>query len=112
MQTIGNRLSEIRKKYNYKQIDLAIRLNVSQQVISNIERGVTTPDIEQLKKFADIYKISLDQLVGREFLDYDVDEFERKIISCIKQMDDEGKELSLGLLSQVAQHRGGSNGNE
>lgn len=112
MQTIGKRLSEIRKKYNYKQIDLAVELNVSQQVISNIERGVTAPDLEQLKKFADIYNISLDQLVGREFLGDDADEVERKIISYIKQMDDEGKELSLGLLSQVAQHRGSSDGNE
>ena len=87
-------------------------LNVSQQVISNIERGVTAPDIEQLKKFADIYNTSLDQLVGREFFGDDTDVVERKIISYIKQMDDEGKELSLGLLSQVAQHRGSNDGNE
>ena len=96
----------------YKQTELAEMLNVSQQVISNIERGVTAPDIEQLKKFADIYNISLDQLVGREFFGDDADDVERKIISYIKQMDDEGKELSLGLLSQVAQHRGSNDGNE
>lgn len=112
MQTIGKRLAEIRKEYGYKQTDLAEMLNVSQQVISNIERGVTAPDIEQLKKIADIYNISLDQLVGRDFFDDDADEFERKIISYIKQMDDEGKELSLGLLSQVAQHRGNNDGKE
>lgn len=112
MQTIGKRLAEIRKGYGYKQTDLAEMLNVSQQVISNIERGVTAPDIEQLKKFADIYNISLDQLVGRDFFDDDADEVERKIISYIKQMDDEGKELSLGLLSQVAQHRGINDGKE
>ena len=109
MQTIGKRLAEIRKSKKYKQTELAEMLNVSQQVISNIERGVTAPDIEQLKKFADIYNISLDQLVGREFF---ADDVERKIISYIKQMDDEGKELSLGLLSQVAQHRGSNDGNE
>ena len=63
MQTIGKRLAEIRKSKKYKQTELAEMLNVSQQVISNIERGVTAPDIEQLKKFADIYNISLDQLV-------------------------------------------------
>lgn len=112
MQTIGKRLAEIRKGYGYKQTDLAEMLNVSQQVISNIERGVTAPDIEQLKKIADIYNISLDQLVGRDFFDDDADEVERKIISYIKQMDDEGKELSLGLLSQVAQHRGINDGKE
>ena len=54
MQTIGKRLAEIRKSKKLKQMELAEMLNVSQQVISNIERGVTTPDIEQLKKFADI----------------------------------------------------------
>lgn len=112
MQTIGKRLAEIRKSKKFKQTELAEMLNVSQQVISNIERGVTAPDIEQLKKFADIYNISLDQLVGREFLGDDADDVERRIISYIKQMDDEGKELSLGLLSQVAQHRGSNDGNE
>lgn len=112
MQTIGKRLAEIRKSRNFKQTELAEMLNVSQQVISNIERGVTAPDLEQLKSFADIYKISLDQLVGREFFCDDEDDVERKIISYIKQMDNEGKELSLGLLSQVAQHRGNNDGNE
>ena len=112
MQTIGKRLAEIRKSKKLKQMELAEMLNVSQQVISNIERGVTAPDIEQLKKIADIYNISLDELVGREFLCDDADDVERKIISYIKQMDNEGKELSLGLLSQVAQHRGSNDGNE
>jgi transcriptional regulator with XRE-family HTH domain len=112
METIGKRLAEIRKGKNLKQVELAELLNVSQQVISNIERGVTAPDIEQLKKMADLYNISLDQLVGREFYCDNDDELEQKIISYVKQMDDEGKELSLGLLSQVAQHRGNNDGNE
>ena len=112
MQTVGKRLAEIRKSNKIKQIELAEMLNVSQQVISNIERGVTTPDIEQLKKMADIYNISLDQLVGREFFGDGTDGVEQKIISYIKQMDDEGKELSLGLLSQVAQYRGNNDGNK
>ena len=111
-QTVGKRLAEIRKSNKIKQIELAEMLNVSQQVISNIERGVTTPDIEQLKKIADIYNISLDQLVGREFFGDGTDGVEQKIISYIKQMDDEGKELSLGLLSQVAQYRGNNDGNK
>ena len=87
MQTIGKRLAEIRKSRKFKQIELAEMLNVSQQVISNIERDVTAPDIEQLKKFADIYNISLDQLVGREFFGGDADNVERRIIDYVKQMD-------------------------
>lgn len=111
MQKIGERLAKLRKDNHLKQSDIAEKINESQQVISNIERGITMPDIEQLKKIADIYNISLDQLVGREFFGENTDDVERQIISYIKQMDDKGKELSLGLLSQVAQHRGNNDGN-
>ncbi len=112
MQTIGNRLAEIRKSKGIKQTELADKLNVSQQVISNIERGVTAPDIEILKKIADIYNISLDELVGREFWHVDYDDTAKKIISYINKMDKKGKELSLGLLSEVAQHQGNKDGNK
>ncbi len=106
MQRIGERLADLRKRQHYKQSDLAKKMNVSQQVISNIERGVTAPDIEQLKSFADIYNISLDQLVGRDFVGSDASNYEKRIMAYIKLMDDYGKELSLGLVSQVAQHQG------
>lgn len=106
MKTIGQRIKKIRKEHKDKQSDLAYLLNVSQQVISNIECDKTTPDIEQLKRIADRYQISLDQLVGRVFQDKPPNEVERQIINCIMQLDDEGKELSLGLLNQVVQHRG------
>ncbi len=111
MQKIGERLVELRKKQGLKQADIARILNVSQQVISNIERGETKPDLDQLKALADAYKMSLDQLVGRDFTGGDTDDVESQIIKYVKQMDDEGKELSLGLLSQVAQHRGSNDGN-
>ncbi|MFI3212858.1 MAG: helix-turn-helix transcriptional regulator [Eubacteriales bacterium] len=107
--TIGQRLAEIRKNNNYKQADLAEMLNVSQQVISNIECGKTTPDIEQLKRIADIYNISLDALVGRKFSEKYVNNVEREIMDCIKQMNDTGKELSLDLVNQVVKHQRNDN---
>ena len=112
MKELGKHLAELRKNNHLKQKDLAEQLNVSQQVISNIERGFSAPDIGLLKKMADLYGISLDQLVGRDFSGQGDSGIEQKIINCIKQMDDKGKELSLGLVSQVAQHQGSDNGNE
>lgn len=111
MKTLGERLCQFRKKNHMKQADLAKQLNVSQQVISNIECGRTSPSIEQLKKLGDIYHVSIDQLVGRDFSGKDENGTEMKIIKCIRQMDESEKELSLGLVSQVAQHRGRNNGN-
>lgn len=111
MKELGKHLAELRKKNQYKQKDLARLLNVSQQVISNIERGFSSPDIELLKKMADLYGISLDHLVDRNFSDKGDSDIEKKIISCVKQMDEKGKELSFGLVSQVVQHQGSDNGN-
>ena len=109
MQTIGQRIKKIRCENRQKQSDLAELLNVTQQVISNIECDKTTPDIEQLKKIADLYHMSLDQLVGRDFFE---EHSLQKILNFLKQMDDEGKELSLGLLSQVVNYRGKNENNE
>ena len=112
MQKLGERLAALRKQYRYKQAEVSAKLNVSQQVISNIECGKTTPDIDFLKKAADLYELSLDQLVGRTFTSNCADDLERQIISHIQQMNMAEKELSLGLVSTVAQHRGNNDGNE
>ena len=59
---LGERLAKVRKEKGFKQKDLAERLNMSQQVISNIERNATAPDIEFLSGVADLYGMSLDEL--------------------------------------------------
>ena len=64
---IGTRLAELRKKYKYTQKQLAEALNLSQQVVSNIERNATAPGLEFLKGAADLYNISLDELIGRKY---------------------------------------------
>lgn len=111
MQKLGEHLAALRKKYGYKQAELAAKLNVSQQVISNIECGKSTPDINFLRGAADLYELSLDQLVGRTFSSNGTDDLERQIISYVQQMNVAEKELSLGLVSTVAQHRGNNDGN-
>ena len=60
---------------------------------------------------ADLYNISLDQLIGRDIsgIEKDSDSIEQQIMDIIKRMDNTEKELSLGLINQVAQHRGVNN---
>lgn len=106
---LGNRLAELRKRYGYTQLMLAKKLNISQQVISNIERNTTTPDITFLQGAADLYKISLDELIGRQIDLETGSSLEKQIMSIVEKLDDTGKELSLGLVNQVAQHRGQNN---
>ena len=110
----GDRLAELRKQNQYTQKELAQKLNVSQQIISNIERGQTEPDIDFLRDTADLYNISMDQLIGRDIsgIEKDSDSIEQQIMDIIKRMDNTEKELSLGLINQVAQHRGVNNDNK
>ena len=45
---------------------LAEKLCSKKSLISNYENGYSTPDIFTLCKLADIFEISLDELVGRD----------------------------------------------
>ena len=106
---IGKRLAKIRKEKGYKQKDLADKLNVSQQVISNIERDATSPDLDFLRGVADLYCMSIDELIEREVVPRDGNNVEDRIMHIVKQLDETGKELSLSLVNQVAQHQGNNN---
>ena len=62
----GDRIKELRKKANFTQKQLASKVHVSSQVISNWERGYSTPDSEDVKKLAETLDCSIDYLLGRE----------------------------------------------
>lgn len=102
---IGNKLAQQRKKHGYTQKQLAKKLNLSQQIISNIERGASAPDINFLKGTADIYKITIDELIGREEVYETKTSTEKQILDVVREMNDYEKELSLGLVNQVAKIR-------
>ena len=55
-----------RKAMRLTQEQLANLLNGKKSLISNYENGYSTPDIYTLIKLADIFQITLDELVGRK----------------------------------------------
>ncbi len=63
---IGQQLIKQRNKYNYTQLELAHKLNLKRQTLSAYETGHTLPNIFVLINIADIYNISLDELIGRK----------------------------------------------
>ena len=56
----------LRQARNWTQVDLAKKLNVSKQSVSNWENDNILPSIEQLMKIADIFSVSTDYLLGRD----------------------------------------------
>ena len=51
--TIGEQIRELRKKQNMTQEDLAARLYVTPQAVSQWERDLTIPNTDKLAKLAE-----------------------------------------------------------
>lgn len=62
---LGKRLRELRTENNYTQIQVASKLGVSREAYSYYENGKKQPSINSLTILADLYKTSIDYLVGR-----------------------------------------------
>lgn len=55
-----------RTKLGQTQAELASACNVKQNTVSAWETGRSEPDFESLKKMADIFNCSLDELLGQK----------------------------------------------
>lgn len=63
---LGEKIISERKKCKLSQEDLAEKLGITRQTISNWELNETSPDLKQASKLCDIFNISLDELTGKE----------------------------------------------
>lgn len=63
---LSNKIQKLRKKNNLTQEQLAEKLFVSRTAVSKWETGRGTPNIESLKLIANIFNISLDQLLSAD----------------------------------------------
>lgn len=59
----GQKIKEIRKQNALTQEQFAYQLNVTRQAVSNWENNRNLPDLELLIMMADIFHLSLDELI-------------------------------------------------
>lgn len=62
-------LISLRKLNGLSQEELADRINVSRQTLSKYETGESLPDVEKCKRIADVFGVSLDDLVNYDSRD-------------------------------------------
>lgn len=60
-----SKLKDFRKKLNITQKEIASQLGVSFQTYSSWETERTEPSAEMLKKLADFFGVTVDELLGR-----------------------------------------------
>ena len=63
---IGERLKELRKSKGWTQVQVAAKMGLTDSVISFYERQERAPSPEVLIKFAELYDVSTDYLLGVE----------------------------------------------
>jgi transcriptional regulator with XRE-family HTH domain len=64
-------LRNLRKKNGYTQEKLSLELKVSRQTISNWERGISLPDIENISLLSKFYNVPIGYLLGNQDLGND-----------------------------------------
>lgn len=64
--TLGEKLSKLRKEYNYTQEQLADILGISRQSISKWESDIAYPETDKLIKMGKLFECSMDYLLNDE----------------------------------------------
>lgn len=99
METLGTRLAELRKKYNFTQADIGEKLNVSVQAVSKWENDLSLPDYDYLIKLADLFNTSIDVLLGRkkEIVRQEENKDKNKLLFKISIKSADGDEININL---------------
>lgn len=62
----ANRLKSLRQSKEMNQVQLASKLGVKKQSVSNWENDNIMPSVDMLEKIADFFSVSTDYLLGRD----------------------------------------------
>lgn len=59
-----NRIKQLREEKHMTQVRLSIELEVSQEMVSQYERGMNMPSVRNLLKMSEIFGASCDYILG------------------------------------------------
>jgi len=66
MNVVKDSIKKLRKEKGMTQDELAEKLNVTRQAVSNWEMGKTQPDIDTLTKLAEVFDVSAELIIYGE----------------------------------------------
>ena len=65
MKEMGERLKTLRESMKLSQTKMADLLGLKQSSINRYEQGTATPTVENLRKYADYFDVSMDYIFAR-----------------------------------------------
>ncbi len=87
----GKFIQELRKEKNMTQKELAQKLNLTDKAISKWERGIGFPDIAMLKPLAEIFNVSIIELLNGEKENVKEIDLDLRILTILKEKESEKK---------------------
>ena len=82
---IGEQISLLRSKFGMTQDDLALKIGVSKQTVSNWETGLKTPRMGAIQKLSDLFNVSKGYIIEG------ADDFSDEIIGVYNQLNQKNK---------------------
>jgi Zn-dependent peptidase ImmA (M78 family)/transcriptional regulator with XRE-family HTH domain len=99
---VGERLREARDRVKLKQADAAETVGLSRTTLIAIEQGQRRVRIDELRKLANLYKMSINELMRQEAIHADLTPKFRKLF----QQEDDAIELAVKQLEDLARAEG------
>ena len=62
-QTFGTMIAAMRKEHGMTQLELAEKMGVTDKAVSKWERDLSFPDINSIPKLADVFGVTVDELM-------------------------------------------------
>ena len=62
-KTLGAAIADLRKAKNMTQLELAEQMGVTDKAVSKWERDLSCPDVNSLPKLAEIFDVTVDELM-------------------------------------------------
>ena len=78
---IGNKIKKYREERKMTQKDVAEVLEVEPGTISKYEKGIIEPNIDSIKKLAEVFNITVDELLKGSILS-----FSKKFVISLKSL--------------------------
>lgn len=119
MASFTERLRQLRKQAGLSQQELADKMQVTKQTISQYERNVRKPDYDTILFFCDLFNVSADYLLGKadvtiRLLNSDelemlsggnrLSDDEQLLIQTFKALNKQGKEKIIDYISDISEN--------
>ncbi len=101
--SIGMRITQLRKRNNWSQTELAKKIRASREIVSRYERDESAPSVEILARLAEVFGVTADFLIGiSEFASLDKLTVQR--IKDIEGLDRETRTILFNLIDTYIQN--------